>query len=46
MVSTEDRRERNRFCNFDLREEGRNLNVGGEEEVENSFRSLKNLVAL
>ena len=36
--SAEDRRERNRFRKLDLRKEGRNLNVGGEEEVENSFR--------
>ena len=35
---------------FDLREEGRNLNISGEEEIENSFkselRSLKSLVAV
>ena len=43
-------RERNRLRNLDLREEGRNLNINGEEEIENSFnselRSLKCLVAL
>ena len=48
--SAEDRRERNRFRKLYLRKEGRNLNVGGEEELENSFRSelssLKSLVAL
>ena len=43
-------RESNRFRNLDLREEGRNLNISGEEEIENSFkselRSLKSLVAV
>ena len=43
-------RERNRLRNLDLREEGRNLNIRGEEEIENSFkselRSLKSLAAL
>ena len=43
-------RERNRLRNLDLREEGRNLNISGEEEIVNSFkselRSLKSLVAL
>ena len=32
-------RESNRFRNLDLREEGRNLNISGEEEIENSFKS-------
>ena len=27
-------RESNRFRNLDLREEGRNLNISGEEEIE------------
>ena len=43
-------RERNRLRNLDLRGEGRNLNISGEEEIENSFkselRSLKSLVAV
>ena len=43
-------REKNRLRNLDLREEGRNLNISGKEEIENSFkselRSLKSLVAV
>ena len=48
--SADDRREKNRLRNLDLREEGRNLNISGEEEIESSFkselRSLKSLVAV
>ena len=31
-------RESNRFRNLDLREEGRNLNISGEEEIEKLFQ--------
>ena len=48
--SADDRREKNRLRDLDLREEGRNLNISGKEEIENSFkselRSLKSLVAV
>ena len=44
-------RESNRFRNLDLREEGRNLNISGEEEIEtllsrNWGHYVKSLVAL
>ena len=49
-ATCDDRGEKNRLRNLDLREEGRNLNISGEEEIENSFkselRSLKRLVAV
>ena len=49
-AACDDRGEKNRLRNLDLREEGRNLNISGEEEIENSFkselRSLKRLVAV
>ena len=48
--SADDRREKNRLRDLDLREEGRNLNISGKEEIENSFkselRSLKSLLAV
>ena len=36
------------ICSLDIREEGRNLNVSGDEEIEKSLpelRSIKGLVA-